>query len=183
MNVRDSTGTQMAPGVVIRPESDGDAGGIRHVLAAAFGGELEAHLVEALRSNGALVISLVACADHEIVGHLAFSPMHADGQPDRPDLLGLAPVAVHPQWQRRGVGSALLQTGVNECRRRAVTAVFVLGGPKFYARFGFMPARQHGLRCVYDAPPDAFQLLLLANALTTLPTGLVRYRPEFDAFA
>ena len=173
----------MAPGVVIRPESDRDAGGIRHVLVAAFRGEAEAHLVETLRSNRALVISLVASSGHEIVGHVAFSQMHADGQPDRPDLLGLAPVAVHPQWQRQGAGSALIKAGVNECRRRAVTAVFVIGGPKFYARFGFIPARQHGLRCVYDAPPDAFQLLLLADALTTLPTGLVRYRPEFDSFA
>src|SRR6266571_8567255 len=92
--------------VLIRSESDGDAVGIRRVLVEAFGGQTEADLVHALRNNGVLIVSLVACATDEIVGHVAFSPMHAEGRADRGDMLGLGPVAVHPKWQRRGIGSA-----------------------------------------------------------------------------
>ncbi|MBI2928604.1 MAG: N-acetyltransferase [Verrucomicrobia bacterium] len=168
--------------LVLRPEGDGDADEIRRVLVAAFGGDAEARLVEALRNHAALVASLVACAAGEIVGHLAFSPMHADGQPDRRDLLGLAPVAVHPQWQQRGIGSALLRTGLDECRRRAVAAVFVLGDPEFYSRFGFRSGHVGGLSCVFPAPAGAFQVLPICGALGSLPSGLIRYRPEFDSF-
>jgi putative acetyltransferase len=107
--------------------------------------------------------------------------MHPDGQPDRHDLLGLAPVAVHPKWQRRGIGSALIQRGLEECRKRGVGAVFVLGEPALYARFGFIPAHTRALRCVYEAPPDAFQVLLLGAALAVPVPALIRYRPEFDS--
>ena len=168
---------------VIRSESDGDARGIRRVIVAAFRAKMEADLVEALRKHGALIVSLVACAGGEIVGHAAFSPMHADGQPDRDDVLGLAPVAVSPQWQRQGIGSALIRRGLDECRRRAVTVVFVLGAPGFYARFGFIPARTRGLRSVYEAPPDAFQMLSLNDTFAAPSRGLIRYRPEFDSFS
>jgi len=169
--------------IVVRPESDGDADGIRRVLVAAFEGETEADLVEALRKNRALVVSLVACTDREIVGHVSFSPMHADGQPDRDDTLGLAPLSVHPQWQRRGLGSSLIQCGLDECRKRAVGTIFVLGAPEFYGRFGFVPAHTRGLRSVFKAPPDAFQMLVLRdNALVRSLAGLVHYRPEFDSF-
>src|SRR5438477_3909493 len=129
----------------IRLESDADAGGIRRVLVESFGGQTEADLVHALRNNGTLTVSLVACATDEIVGHVAFSPMHAEGGTDRGDMLSLAPVAVDPKWQRRGIGSALVQDGLDECRRRGVAVVFVIGEPKFYARFGFVPAYTRGL--------------------------------------
>jgi putative acetyltransferase len=172
---------QPASGLITRPESDGDADGIRCVLIEAFGGDTEAKLIHALRNSGALTLSFVACTVGGIVGHVAFSPMHADGEAERGDLLGLAPVAVHPQWQRRGIGSALVQCGLAECRRRGVIAVFVLGEPAFYARFGFIAAHTRTLRCVYEAPPGAFQVLLLGDASTLPPAGLVRYRPEFDS--
>ena len=183
MTNRDSSVKQPVCQFVIRPESDDDAGGIRRVIVAAFGSELEADLVEALRNHGALVISFVACADDEIVGHVGFSPMHADSQPDQEDVLGLAPVAVSPQWQRQGVGSALIQRGLDECRKRGITVVFVLGNPGFYARFGFVPAHTRGLRSVYEAPPDAYQMLSLNDTFAAPSRGLIRYRPEFDSFS
>src|SRR2546425_443330 len=126
--------------LLIRSESDADPGGISRVLVDSFGGQTEADLVHALRNNGTLTVSLVACATDEIVGHAAFSPMHAEGRTGRGDMLGLGPVAVHPKWQRQGIGSALVRDGLDECRRRAVAVVFVIGEPKFYARFGFVPA-------------------------------------------
>ena len=94
--------------MLIRSENDADASGIRCVLVESFGGKTEADLVHALRKSGNLTISFVACATDEIVGHVAFSPMHAEGRTDRGDMLGLGHVAVHRKWQRRGIGSALV---------------------------------------------------------------------------
>ncbi|MCI0538357.1 MAG: N-acetyltransferase [Verrucomicrobiales bacterium] len=169
--------------IVVRSESDADADGIRRVLVAAFEGKTEADLVEALRKNGALIVSLVACTNREIVGHIGFSPMHTDGQPDRDDMLGLAPLAVLPQWQRRGIGSTLTQRGLDECRNRAVRTVCVLGAPEFYGRFGFVPAHTRGLRSAFKSPPDAFQVLALGDdPLVRALAGLIHYRPEFDSF-
>jgi putative acetyltransferase len=182
MTNRSLNGPPSVSDLVMRPEGNGDADAIRHVLVEAFGGEPEAELVRALRNNGALTLSFVACAPEEIVGHVAFSPMHAEGHPEREDILGLAPVAVHPRWQRRGIGSALIRLGLQECRRRGVAAVFVLGAPAFYARFGFIAAHARWFRCVHQAPPDALQVLLLGNASALPPAGLIRYRPEFDSF-
>jgi len=170
--------------MLIRSESDADAGGIRRVLVESFGGKTEADLVHTLRNNRTLTVSLVACATDEILGYAAFSPMHAEGRRERGDMLGLGPVAVHPKWQRQGIGSALVQDGLAECRRRAVAAVFVLGEPRFYARFGFVPAYTRGLRCDIDAPREAFQVLVLADVSAISPiasAGLVRYSPEFYA--
>ena len=98
-------------------------------------------------------------------------------------MLGLGPVAVHPKWQGRGIGSALVQDGLAECRRRAVAVVFVIGEPKFYARFGFVPAYTSGLRCDIDAPREAFQVLVLADVSAIASAGLVRYSPEFYALS
>ena len=179
----DRDSTHSASAIVIRPEGSGDSEGIRNVLVAAFGGKAEADLVQALRHNGALAISLVAWAASEIVGHVGFSPMHYEGQPDREDVLGLAPVAVHPQWQRRGVGSALIARGLEECDRRKCIALFVLGAPGFYGRFGFILARTCHLRCVFDAPLDAFQMLSFSETFIRPLTGLICYRPEFDSFS
>ena len=183
MTNRGSVARQPVSQLVIRRESDGDIRGIRRVLVLAFGGEVEADLVEALRDHEALIVSFVACIAGEMAGYLAFSPMHADGQPERGDWLGLAPVAVHPQWQRQGIGSALVQRGLDECRRRGVSAVFVLGKPKFYGRFGFLPARTRGVRSVYEMPSDDFQMVLLQSVSAVIPTGLIRYRPEFHSFS
>jgi hypothetical protein len=76
----------------------------------------------------------------------------------------------------------LIQGGIDECRRRAVAVVFVLGAPEFYSHFGFIPAHTRGLRSVYEASPDAFQMLSLDDTFVVPSTGLIRYRPEFDCF-
>jgi len=178
---RDSNVTQSVSNLVVRPECGSDVEGIRRVLIEAFGSETEANLVGALRANGALTLSLVGRVAGESVGHVAFSPMHSGGQSDREDLLGLAPVAVHPMWQRRGIDSALIKRGLGECRKRRVAVVFVLGEPGFYARFGFIDAQSRALRCKYDAAAGAFQLLLLGDARALPPAGLIDYRSEFDS--
>jgi len=181
MTNQDSNVAKSVSNLVLRPECGSDVDGIRRVLIEAFGTETEANLVDALRANGALTLAFVGCVASEIVGHVAFSPMHSCGQSDQEDLLGLAPVAVHPTWQHRGIGSALIKRGLGECRKRRVAVVFVLGEPAFYARFGFIDAQSRALRCKYDAPAGAFQLLLLGDARDVPPAGLIEYRSEFDS--
>jgi putative acetyltransferase len=165
--------------VNVRPERPADAPAIRRVLEAAFPGHLEADLVDALRAAGRLAISLVAEDGGRVVGHVAFSPVTLDDAPIA--ALGLAPLAVEPDHQRCGVGSALVRAGLDACRAAGVRLVVVLGEPAYYARFGFEPAARLGLRDEYHGG-DAFRALALADEPAPAAGGLVRYAPEFALF-
>jgi len=163
---------------LVRPEAAADLAGIAAVHRAAFPTDLESRLVDALRDAGRLVVSDVAEADGAIVGHVAFSPVTVEGI----DLggIGLAPLAVLPAWQRRGVGSALVPAGLAACRGLGYRFVVVLGDPAYYGRFGFARADALGLTNEYHPGPE-FQVLALAADGLPSP-GLVRYAPEFAAF-
>jgi putative acetyltransferase len=114
------------PSLTIHIETGEDIPRIRAVVQAAFGRAGEADLVDALRRSGVLMFSTVAVIGGRIVAHAAFSPVTIDGQRS---ALALAPVAVEPDWQRRGIGSALVQSGLDECRRSGHGVVIVLGAP------------------------------------------------------
>lgn len=142
----------------------------------AFGGALEGGLVDALRAGGHIVTSLVAVEHGTVVGHALFSTLpieRADGP-----LAGaaLAPVAVRPERQREGIGSALIRRGIAICRERGCAAVVVLGHPDYYPRFGFSAALGERLTSPYAGP--AFMALeLVGGALGR--GGVVRYAPPF----
>ena len=163
---------------VIRDERGGDEAGIRRVHQAAFPTDLESRLVDMLRQSGRLTISLVALAGEEIVGHIAFSPVTVE---QNAHGLGLAPVAVLPAFQRRGIGAALCQTGLGACRQSGVGFVVVLGDPAYYHRFGFLPARQWKLKDEYGGG-EAFQAIEVHTGAIPAAGGLVKYAPEFKAF-
>lgn len=162
--------------VLIRPEQAGDAAAIRAVIEAAFGQAAEAVLVERLRAAGALAPALVALEGNVPVGHVAFSPVTLDGAAAR--ALGLAPLAVRPDRQRAGIGSALVRAGLAACQAHGAAWVCLVGEPTYYARFGFVPAAAHGLRWEHGAA-EAFMLARL-DQQGPPPAGIVRYRPEFD---
>jgi putative acetyltransferase len=121
-------------GVELRREFDGEQAAIRTVVLAAFGRADEADLVEAMRSSGELAVSLVACHGTTVVGHVALSMMRSP-----PRAMGMAPVSVAPEWQGRGIGSALVRTALDMARAHGTATVFVLGHPSFYCRLGFSP--------------------------------------------
>jgi putative acetyltransferase len=150
------------------------------VETAAFGRINEARLVDSLRSAGALTFSAVAEAESKVVGHAAFSPVKIEDERGSFEALALAPVAVLPTWQRKGVGSALLKWSLDECRRLGHKLVIVVGHPEYYPRFGFVPATPGGIRCPFDVPSEAFMLLELQPGALAGRTGTIRYRPEFN---
>jgi putative acetyltransferase len=131
--------------LTIRPEAPGDAAAIHHVKTLTFGQPQEADLVDALRRHGGLTISLVAVPDGRIVGHIAFSPVTIASDTATIAALGLAPMAVLPEYQRRGIGSQLVEAGLTACRDTSYDVVVVLGHPHYYPRFGFTSAKPHGI--------------------------------------
>jgi putative acetyltransferase len=162
----------------VRAETPDDPAAIRRVHALAFGGPEESRLVDALRTAGAARCALVAEVDGDVVGHVCFSPVVVGDDPTFP-ALGLGPVAVLPAHQRRGIGARLVREGLAAARGAGARAVVVLGEPDYYRRFGFTPARDHGLRCEYPGAEDAFMAIALVPDAFAGRAGLVRYRPEF----
>lgn len=162
----------------IRAESDVDHPAIHRLVAAVFPTSAEAELIDDLRRNGRLTISLVALDGACVVGHVAFSPVTLDG---RPLGLGLAPSAVLPEFQRRGIGAELVRAGLEECRRRQVGVVVLLGSPAYYGRFGLKPAAIWNLRDEYHGG-DAFQAIELRPQAIPASGGLVQYAAEFSRF-
>ena len=163
---------------IVRPETSEDAAAVRDVETRAFDRADEAALVDALRGAGKATISLVAIVDGHVVGHVLFSPVTLDGAPLG---LGLAPLAVAPEAQRRGVGAALVRAGLAEARAAGHGVVVVLGDPAYYRRFGFVAAEPRDLCSEYDAPPGSFQVAELVPGALAGRSGLVRYAPELAA--
>jgi len=164
----------------IRREQPEDIAAIHEVHELAFGRPAEADLVDALRARSKVTLSLVAVEDDRIVGHILFSPVTIDPTDRRFLAVGLAPMAVLPQRQRRGIGSQLVNAGLLECRNAGYECVVVLGHPAYYPRFGFVPASRYGLRSEYEVPDEAFMVLAWHAGVLKDRGGVVRYQPEFD---
>ncbi len=122
---------------VIRDERPSDISGVRIAHQKAFRRDAEATLVDRLREEARIVSSVVAEIGNEIVGNAIFSRISVSTSDGRIDALALAPVAVLPQYQRQGVGSRIIQHGVRASARHGYAAIFVLGDPSYYSRFGF----------------------------------------------
>jgi putative acetyltransferase len=163
----------------IRHEQAGDETAIDRVNDAAFGGTDESRIVNAVRAAGLATISLVAVQDSKVVAHILFTAVCLDAARSAARALGLGPMAVVPEMQRRGIGTRLVRAGLEECARAGYHAVVVVGHPEFYPRFGFRPAREFGLRCEFDVPDAAFMAAELTPGALAGAAGTVRYAPEF----
>lgn len=167
--------------LLIRTERDSDIPAIRAVHASAFETSAEANLVDLLRAQASPLISLVAERHDTVIGHILFSPVRVASKPGptASKHLGLAPLAVIPNEQGRGIGSALVGAGLEHCKRSGCVAVVVLGHAGYYSRFGFSTATRFGLRCEYDASEDAFMAIELAPDALRGASGMVKYHAAF----
>ncbi|MBO6768800.1 MAG: N-acetyltransferase [Erythrobacter sp.] len=162
--------------IAIRPEEPRDHAAIGVVTQAAFADSphsdgSEVRIIDRLRSDGDLTLSLVAEDGERIVGHLAVSPVQiSDGSPD---WYGLGPIAVLPSLQRQGVGLRLMQRAIADMRMRGARGIVLLGDPAYYQRFGF----EHDPQLVFPGPPaEYFQRLVIDG---DAPSGTVSYAPAF----
>ena len=167
---------------MVRWERAADRTAVFNINARAFGRPNEARLVDALRESARPQISLVALRQGRVTGHVFFSPVRVDSGRRAWEALGLAPMAVEPEWQRRGVGSELVRAGLIACRAIGRPVVFVLGHPDYYARFGFRPAPPLDLRLRRPEFDPAFMVTELESGALRGRTGEVRYLPDFDRF-
>ena len=166
--------------MIIRREEPQDIAAIRIVNEQAFGGSVEANAIDALRDRGAATLSLVAVIDEQVVGHLFFSLVTIES-PDRSwPGLGLAPLAVLPEYQGQGIGTALMNAGLEECRQLGHARVIVLGHPAYYPRFGFERASAYGVRFEYEAPDEACLILALQPGALDGVSGVAKYQPEWN---
>jgi putative acetyltransferase len=163
-----------------RPETAADFEAVFEVERAAFGRDAEAKLVNRLRDLEQLEVSLVAVSEAQVVGHVAFSPMRLAPNPEGLRTFGLAPLAVLPAHQGRGIGSQLVRDGLRACKEGGWDLAFVLGDPAYYQRFGFTDAAGHGLRWDHDAPAGAFMVTELRPGALGKASGVARYHPVFD---
>ena len=166
--------------VSIRPETSKDVDSIRYVNEQAFGQITEAAIVDKLRNRNALTISLVATENNEVVGHIAFSPVVIESESSSFKAIALAPMAVLPAYQRKGIGSQLVRAALEECRRLAHETVVVLGHPDYYPRFGFVLAKPKGIACEFEVPDEAWMILELQEGALAGRTGTVKFQPEFQ---
>jgi putative acetyltransferase len=168
----------MTAGPDIRAERPADAGAIFRITDAAFQGHphsrgTEPFIVDALREAGALTLSLVAERDGEIAGHVAVSPVDiSDGSKG---WYALGPLSVAPEWQGRGIGSALVRAALDALRRLGAKGCVLVGEPGFYGRFGFSSRPALSMEGV----PQAFVLSLPLGP--TIASGGITHHDAFNA--
>lgn len=164
-------------GLVIRPESPSEVDAVRAVNIAAFETSEEADLVDALRTSSAWIdgLSWVATTGAgDVVGYALLTRCTVGDSAG----LCLAPCAVDPRYQGRGVGSAVIEAALEAARVRGAGFVVVLGHPGYYPRFGFQRARDYGIRLSVDVPADALMVMTL-NDDASVPAGTVCYAEPF----
>lgn len=166
--------------VKIRSETSVDHEAIRQVNRLAFGQDAEARLVDELREGGYVRLSLVAEQGGKVVGHILFSDLPIITEGGNVAALTLAPMAVLPELQNQGIGSALVRRGLDECREQGHKIVVVLGHPHFYPRFGFSPKLAEPLSSRFGGGEAWMAMELVPGALDAAK-GRVEYPPPFGA--
>jgi putative acetyltransferase len=156
-----------------------DSAVVAQIHTEAFGRPDEAGMVERVQALGGATISLLAGIDGRRVGHILLSPVTIDGRDD-PRGLGLAPIAVLPSDQNRGIAGELVRAALHRARLLGYAYVVVLGHPTYYPRFGFVPASRFGLRYEQPVPDGAFMAQPLSPGALDGASGVVRYLPAFS---
>ena len=165
--------------MLVREETPQDHEAIREVNRLAFDGDAEVRLIDRLRADGDVVLSLVAQIDGEVVGHILFSKLESKTTGRGIKAVALAPMAVSPEFQERGIGTAMIERGLALCRERGYTVVVVLGHPDYYPRFGFSREKAQALESPYSELGEAYMALELVPGALDGVSGTVRYAAAF----
>lgn len=170
--------------IKIRQETTDDKTEVYELNSIAFGQENEARLVNLLRESEAFIpeLSLVATVDGKLVGHILFSKIIiVDKNHNEFESLALAPMAVRPAFQQKGIGGQLIKSGLDKARELTYKSVIVLGHEHYYPKFGFVPADKWNIKSPYDVPASVFMGLELVTDGLKGVSGMVKYPKEFEA--
>ncbi len=165
---------------IVRPERPTDHDPVREINILAFETESEADLVDGLRREADPVISLVAEMDGQVVGHVLFTPVAIGDTPAGPAAMGLAPLAVHPEFQDHGIGGELVRIGLEACETAGTEVVVTLGHPDYYRRFGFAPAIEEGISYIGREYDSFFLVRELVPGTLAKFQGEVHYHRLFE---
>ncbi len=167
----------------IRQENKADFKNIYELNLLAFEEKEEAVLVDLLRENDEFIpqLSLVALLNDEIIGHILFTKIKIiDGNGNENESLALAPMAVLPKYQKKGIGGQLIKSGLNTAKRLGFKSVIVLGHKDYYPKFGFKTASKWNIKSPFDVPDEVYMAIeLVENGLLGI-SGIVKYSKEFE---
>lgn len=154
----------MSYSIQVRPENPSDYPIITQINEQAFGRANEARLIHLIRDSQHYIPELSFVAEHQgtIVGHILLSWIDLVGEKTYP-VLGLAPLAVQPDFQKQGIGSQLVQVSLNQAEIRGDSLVIVLGEPHFYSKFGFQPSADYHIQSPFPVPAEYFMVKPLKN--------------------
>ena len=165
----------------IRQERPEDYDAVYQLIREAFASARESDgteqdLVNALRGSDAFIpaLSLVAVADGSIVGHILFTKITVGGQ----TALALAPLSVHPAYQRQGIGLALMKKGHTIAKELGFDYSVVLGHPAYYPKAGYVPASTYGILAPFEVPDENYMAVRLKDDALPL-NGTVQYDKAF----
>lgn len=165
----------------IRKEEEKDHKQIYEVNKLAFQQENESKLIEKIRKSENFIpeLSIVAEIDNRIVGHIFFSKIKIIGDSDY-ESLALAPMAVIPEFQKRGIGSELIKKGIDKAKELGFDSIIVLGHKEYYPKFGFQRASKWNIKCPFEVPDDVFMAIELTEKAFEGAAGTVEYPDEFN---
>lgn len=168
--------------IQIRKETREDYESIDEVNRQAFEQEFEGQMIRKIREGKNFIpeLSLVASDETDIMGHILFSKIKIQGEKEY-ETLALAPIAVKPQYQQKGIGKKLVRAGLKKAKDLGFGSVIVLGHSDYFPQFGFQKASQWKIKCSFDVPDEAFMAIQLIPGDLEDKSGTVIYPKEFDA--
>ena len=166
---------------VIRPETPDDYAAVREVNELAFAGDVEATLVDRLRADGVVLASLVAEEDSRVVGHILFSELPIRTSSGEIPAAALAPMAVHPDRQRQGIGGDLVWAGLAACKHAGKAVVIIVGHAEYYTKFGFSAELARAISSPYSEYGTAWMAIELEPGVLAGITGSVTYPKAFQS--
>lgn len=168
--------------IIVRQEGKEDRAEVLEINKHAFGRENEARLVELLRVSNAFVpeLSLVAACDNKLAGYVLFTKITIKDRSTETESLALAPLAVLPEFQKKGIGGSLIKSGLKRAGELSYKSVIVLGHDKYYPKFGFVPAKKWNITAPFKVNVNSFMAIELFPQALTGVSGVVNYAKEFE---